>query len=73
MCGYGGADAGSAVPAVVYPGCAVAGYLGGRYTGYYPPSMPEAGLTLISWNMTDYWFIRPFDWNISNNEVNLGY
>ena len=32
------------------------------YTGYYPPVVPEAGLTLIYRIMRLNRFILPFDW-----------
>ena len=42
----------------------VPGWVGTRrgYTGYYPPSKPEAGLRLIYRIYEIDWFIRPFDW-----------
>ena len=44
---------------------------GEGYTGYYPPTDPEAGSTLIYGIIYLNRFIRPFDWIISNIILNL--
>ena len=50
------------VPGVVQAGGSWEGIPGTTH-----PSDPEAGLTLIYGIMETDWFIRPFDWEYTNN------